>query len=865
MASLRTYRARRDFDKTPEPRGSGRRREGRSFVIHKHAARRLHYDLRLELDGVMKSWAITKGPSLVPGEKRLAIRVEDHPLEYNRFEGTIPPGEYGAGTVMIWDRGRWRPEGDPHQGLQKGHLDFELQGAKLKGRWHLVRMRKRPGERGEPWLLIKSADEHARRRSDRDILDEEPRSIATGRSMAAIAARSSEVQRSSASKARAERPRRRRIATDNLRREVAGVTGVRKGPLPDFISPCLASLDRSPPRGERWVHEIKFDGYRIQARIDGDLVRLSTRTGLDWTARFASIAKACAPLAPHQAILDGEIVAVDERGASDFAALQEDLKSGRQDRLAYYVFDLLHLDGFDLTGAPLIERKRLLQRLIEAMARSPVVRLSEHFAVDGPVMLEHVCALKLEGIVSKLRDAPYRSGRTGDWRKTKCVSSQEFVVIGYEPSDKRGRAIRSLLIGYYDNKRLRYAGRIGTGWSAAQERDLSQHLASLADSALAVVPVPRAERNKPVKWVNPKLVIEVDFRGWTAGNLVRQGAFKGIREDKPATQVVRERARLPRRSNTGRAALHRHNATKSTARPVRPRSASMAGVALTHPDRVYWEDAGITKQMLAEYYEAVWDFMRPHVTGRVLALVRCPSGVSGHCFFQKHASPGIDVARLRLVTEPDGERSLAIDDLQGLIALVQAGGLEIHLRGSTVAHLEQADRLVFDLDPGPGVGWSEIAQAAREVRHRLRELGLESFVKATGGRGLHVVLPVEPVPWDAAKAFCRRIAARMAADAPTRYTATAAKASRGARIFIDHLRNSREATTIAPYSTRARPGASVATPLAWEEIGRLHASNRFDVRSLPRRLARLKDDPWKELGRIRQTIPDFGGRSRAAG
>jgi bifunctional non-homologous end joining protein LigD len=825
MASLRTYRAKRDFEKTSEPRGGANRKKGFHYVIQKHAATRLHYDLRLELDGVMLSWAVTRGPSLVPGDKRLAIHVEDHPIEYNKFEGTIPKGEYGGGTVMIWDRGTWSPDHDPRRGMQKGHLDFELHGEKLKGRWHLVRMRKRPGERQEPWLLIKATDEAARKQSAPDILKQMPDSVASGRSLEQIAGDKRKVWHSNkpaktkigkfadslvartTAKPRARTPRRKAAKREGKRS--GKVMGARKARLPDFIEPCLATLSSDAPKSSAFVHEVKFDGYRIQARIGGGKVTLKTRKGLDWTDRFPTIAEACNAAAGHSAIFDGEIASMTESGTSDFSSLQDDLKNGRHDRLVYYVFDLLYLDGHDLTGAPLLERKRALAGLLEGLPKDGVVRLSEHFATDGPSMLQHACKFNLEGIVSKRADAPYRSGRGGDWLKTKCANSQEFVVIGYEPSDKRGRLIRSLLLGYNDENGLRYGGRIGTGWGQKQERELMRRITPLARKTTPLAQVQEEERRRDVKWIEPKLVAEVDFRGWTGGKLVRQGSLKGLREDKPAEEVVREMPKA--RRETKQAALRQKAPSRSSAGKTRSGAVQVAGVALSHPDRIYWPDAGVTKMMLAEYYTEVWDRMRPHVSGRVLALVRGPDSATGQCFFQKHASAGIDTKHLKLVPD-DGDKSIAIDSVHGLVSLAQAGVLEIHLRGSRVEHLEEADRLVFDLDPGPGVEWKEVIAAARDVRQRLAELKLETFVKTTGGKGLHVVLPIKPAPWDAAKEFCRRIAEQMAADDPDRYTATIKKAARNNRIFIDYLRNSREAPPIAPYTTRARPGATETVP-----------------------------------------------------
>lgn len=882
MAKLKTYNAKRDFGKTPEPRGKASRKKGYQYVIQKHDATRLHYDLRLELDGVMMSWAVTRGPSLVPGDKRLAIHVEDHPIEYNKFEGTIPKGEYGGGTVMIWDRGTWEPEHDPHKGMAKGHLDFELNGEKLKGRWHLVRMTKRPGERQEPWLLIKSDDEFARRKSDPDILEERQESAATGRSMEEIAgAKKKKVWHSNkatpptklekaaakiglksktlSSKRRTAKPRAAKTKKPRAAAlQAKSVMRKGKAKIPDFIQPCLATLSNAIPNGGHWVHEIKFDGYRMQARLDGGRITLKTRTGLDWTHKFPSIVEGLKALARHDALLDGEIVSGEQVGASDFSALQDDLKTGRHDRMAYYVFDLLYLDGADLSGAPLIERKKELQRLLAKLPKENVIRYSEHFESEGRDMLRQACDLNLEGVVSKLRDAPYRGGRNGDWLKTKCSSSQELIIAGFGPSDVAPKRVRSLVLGYYDKNGLQYAGRVGTGFSDKMRDDFWRKLQPLLVDKCPFGKVPQEERGRPVRWVKPQIVVEVDFRGWTGSGHVRQASFKGIREDKPADQVVREVSRMPSKQTATKRKTMPAGAGTSKAKAVsksKVSAAEVAGVPLTHPDRVYWEDAGVTKQMLAEYYESVWDHMAPHVTGRVLALVRCPDGQTAQCFYQKHASAGVDRKKLHLISEPDGDKSISVDDLAGVVALVQAGVLELHVRGSTVDHLEEADRLVFDLDPGPGIVWKDIIAAARDVRERLKSLKLESFVKTTGGKGLHVVLPIKPAPWDEAKDFCRAFAEQMAADEPKRYTATIKKAARGNRIFVDYLRNSREATAVAPYSTRARPGATVSVPLTWEELGKQKSANAFTVLNLSKRLAKMKKDPWAGMNRVKQALP----------
>jgi bifunctional non-homologous end joining protein LigD len=886
---------------TPEPRGARAKRAGNRFVIQKHAARRLHYDLRLELDGVMKSWAVTRGPSLVPGDKRLAVQVEDHPIDYNTFEGTIPQGEYGGGTVMIWDRGRWYPEGDPHEGLRKGNLTFRLEGKKLKGTWHLVRMRGRPGETRSNWLLIKSHDEFARTAKDPDILEEMPASVVTGRTIPEIAegkgrkriwhsnrsvednvkagatrrngkarlrasaakgAKAAARKSAAVRRTKAAAPRRTRSLRAARQTSAARKSKAKKrkpalagAPLPDFIPPCLATLADRPPDGADWIHEIKFDGYRIQARLEGGGVKLLTRKALDWTGKFPTVAAAIAALPAAQALIDGEIVSQEESGIASFSLLQQDLSDGRTDRMVYYAFDLLHRDGRDLTGAPLIERKQSLERLLRGVKSDGPLRFSEHFAEQGSVLLQHACRLSLEGIISKRKDAPYRPGRGGDWIKTKCADRQEFVVAGYAPSTVDSRAIGALILGYYDDSHLRYAGRAGTGYTHKMARELWQRLQPLRIDKPPLEQLPKEETAaRNARWVQPRLVVEADFRGWTHGDRIRQASFQGVREDKSPKEVIREKSAMSPATKkaaaaTARASVVRTKAPRSSNKPATP---AAYRVKLTHPDRVYWDDVGVTKQGLAEFYVDIWDWMRPHVVGRPLALVRCPEGAAAECFFQKHASAGIERKWLHFVREPDGDEVITIDDLDGLISLAQAGVLEIHTRGTTADRLETCDRMVFDLDPGPGITWSDLVRAAREVRQRLDDVHLVSFLKTSGGKGLHVVVPIKATPWEPAKDFARSIAEAMTADDPSRYTATVKKSARQKRIFVDYLRNSREATAVAPYSTRARPGAPVSTPISWEELGSQTGADRYTVRNLRQRLAKLRRDPWADIGKLKQ-------------
>ena len=865
MAGLKTYKAKRRFGVTTEPEGKVGRKKSRAqklaFVMQKHAARRLHYDLRLELDGVMKSWAVTRGPSLVPGEKRLAVAVEDHPIDYNTFEGTIPQGEYGGGTVMVWDRGSWMPEHDAHKGLKKGHLSFFIQGEKLRGLWHLVRLHKKRDETRENWLLIKSDDEEARTARDKDILDEAPLSVKTGRTMEQIAAGVKRPAKKPAAKKRKTAAKKMK-AVKRKRAVAASATTMRKvtsiaagAPLPDFVKPCLATLADKAPDSGNWIHEIKFDGYRLQARLDHGRVTLLTRNGLDWTTKFPTLAKAVAALKANQALIDGELVVEDPEGVSSFSLLQQELKSGRQDRLVFYAFDLLHLDGADLRKQTLLERKDALAALLKGAPSGGAIRLSESIDETGSVLLKHACRMHLEGIISKRSDAPYRSGRGHDWLKTKCTDRQEFVIAGYVAATNDARAIGALVLGVFDKGKLRYAGRTGTGFTQTSARDLYRKLNALKRGRTPFDTVPAEERGRrgPI-WVEPKLVAEVDFHGWTHGDRIRHASYQGLREDKVASEVVHEAPDKAATAAATSATAKKRSAPITKSITKKNAKAVVGSITLTHPDRVYWEDAGVTKRDLADYYSAVWKWMRPHITGRPISLLRCPEGAAGQCFFQKHAAAGISTEHLHLIAEK-GDKIISIDDLDGLLSLVQAGVLEFHTRGTTAGDLGNADRLVFDLDPGPGTGWKDVVAAARDVRARLEQLKLKSFLKTSGGKGLHVVLPIAPTPWAEAKTFAQALAGAMAADDPDLYVATATKAKRNKRIFIDYLRNSRDATAVAPYSTRARPGAAVSVPIEWSELGSLKSADQFTVLNLPARLKRQRTDPWA-IARFKQKLPN---------
>jgi len=636
----------------------------------------------------------------------------------------------------------------------------------------------------------------------------------------------------------------------------------RRGGLPDFIPPSLATLHSTPPGGAEWIHEIKFDGYRIEARLDHGKVRLLTRKQLDWTHRFQRIAKAVAALPADTALLDGELVVENENGISSFSLLQTDLKDDRENRFVYWIFDLLHMDGRDFTNEPLTVRKAALRRLLKNQPRNGPLRYTEDFEERGSAIFKHACELGLEGIVSKLRDAPYRPGRSENFVKTKCHNAQEFVVAGFTPSTATPNAVGALTVAFHEGGKLRYAGRLGTGYTHQTARDLWRRLSALRIDRPSLV-LPKDERRKDVIWVRPEVVVEAEFRGVTHDGLLRQAAFKGLREDKPTAEVVREtpaEQAMPANQRVMRKSADRkpvqRKATQS--RPSAPARSSSSGhvkvadVQLTHPDRVYWADVGVTKEDLAAYYVDVWKLMAPHLVDRPLAIVRCPDGIAGECFFQKHIASNIKESPLRHVVGSKEHDVIAVEKLSDLVELAQNGALEIHVRGSRLGRLELCDRIVFDLDPDESVGWKEIVAAAQEIRDRLKAQKLKSFAKLSGGKGIHVVIPVTDADWDTTKRFTARIAAAMTADSPQRYLAKMTKSLRKGKIFIDYFRNSREATSVAVYSTRARAGARISMPLSWEALTRTTAGNQFTMLNWKKH---LKADPWAEIGKVRQKLP----------
>lgn len=838
---LDPYRRKRDFDVSPEPPGSARTRADRSdglrYVVQKHAARRLHYDLRLELDGVLMSWAVPKGPSLDPSVRRLAVHVEDHPLEYGSFEGVIPAGEYGGGTVLLWDRGRWEPEGDAAAGLSRGRMEFRLSGERLKGGWRLVRMGGAAGEDGRNWLLQKRRDAESRTGPEANVVETASMSVASGRTLEEIA-REGEADVEAG------------IPDPSGTMLPPAPAGAPKSDLPRRFRPQLPVLERRPPEGDDWLHELKFDGYRILAWVEAGKVRLVTRGGEDWTTRFAPVAHAVGRLGLGGTILDGEVAVLTADGTTDFQALQN-VAAGNGEGAVYFVFDLPFYEGHDLRGLPLEERKALLAEVVSQAPAGETVRYSDHIRGQGEHVADRACRLALEGIVAKRARAPYREGRSPAWVKVKCLDRQEFVVGGWtEPSGSR-QGFGALLLGWYDEEgRLRYAGRVGTGFGTASLARIRQLLDEAAADRPPFADLPAGQRRKGVHWVEPRLVAEVEFGSWTGGGILRHASFRGLREDKEPKDVTRERPVCTVREGTAMKASR-----KSTGGG---KKRSVAGVRMTNPDRVLYPEQGSTKRDLAEYYEAVADHVLPHVVDRPLTLVRCPQGRGKQCFYQKHLTEGMPapVRGIRVEEKKEGSALyVGVDDVAGLVTLVQFGVLEMHPWGARADRLDRPDRLIFDLDPGDGVGWKEVVDAALRVRRRLDGLGLVSFVRTTGGKGIHVVSPlVRRSSWDDVKAFAGDVARGFAREDPGRFVATMSKARRQGRIFIDYLRNSKGATAVASYSSRARPGAPVATPLDWDELGGLEAPDRFTIRSVPDRLRKAHRDPWEGFFDVRQSI-----------
>ena len=879
---LARYRSMRDFQVTSEPQGSA---GGRSltqtsggpqpFVVQKHAATRLHYDFRLGWHGVLKSWAVTKGPSYFPGDKRLAVQVEDHPMEYGGFEGTIPKGQYGGGTVMIWDFGEWRAIGDADRGLEKGDLKFELHGTKLKGKWVLVRMRRNPKlDRSDKpnWLLIKESDEYVRSEDAPAITDEAPNSAITQRTIEQIAESKDHVwdsnqglllttnnrERQSSARDTKSSARRRRTLERSLRDTPHEV-------FPGFVHPQLAQEAAKAPNSDEWIHELKLDGYRLQVQVQSKGNRkgktrsttLFTRTGLDWTARMPNLADAAASLDVESCILDGEVVVLDHEGRTNFSDLQAAFQEPRKEPLIYFAFDLLHLNGHNLRKLPLLQRKVILSELLSAVEPGSPVRLSEHIEGRGGEVFAKACELGAEGVVSKLALAPYTSGRGNTWLKMKCGMQQEFVIGGFTAPEKGGRGIGALLLGYYDGGKLLYAGRCGTGFSEQTHRALRDRLEALEQKHPDFVKLPADARRK-VFWVKPQLVAQISFSAWTRDDLIRQASFKGIREDKPPREVTRE------------SAIAKEECAHKPAGPVKRlsiptdgdklRQQALNGVRITHPQRIVDQESGATKLQVAEYYFAIAKYILPHISDRPLSIVRCPEGIGNPCFFQKHMGPGLpdSVSSVSIANRKTGkkEQFLTVNSVEGLLALVQLGVLEIHPWGSRNDSIEKPDQIIFDLDPDEAVPWATLASAAQELRAHLRRFKLTSFLKSTGGKGMHVVAPIQrEYEWPIIKQFAHSVVLQMEKSKPGLYITKMTKAARANKIYLDYLRNDRESTAIAPFSTRGRPGIPIAVPLDWKEL-EASSAPKFYLLDFARWKKRMDRDPWKAMSKSNQRLTD---------
>ena len=790
MRSLDAYEKKRDFDVTPEPRAELVEAGGDrlSFVVQKHDASRLHYDFRLEWNGVLLSWAVTKGPSDDPSEKRLSVRTEDHPVSYGGFEGTIPEEEYGGGTVMLWDSGWWEPLHDPGEGLKKGKLHFRLHGARMKGGWALVRM-KTDGDKRENWLLIKERDDFAGRSADA-LTNKHRTSVTTGRGM-------------------------RAIAHDHANHNPADHDKKR----PRFRKVQLATLKDAPPEGADWQHEAKFDGYRCVIAVGKGGVRLYSRNGKDWSDRFGALCDAVAALDCGSALIDGEVIAGG--GGGDFSTLQKALKLG--DPLTFYAFDCLVRDGDDLTDKPLSDRRAALEDLFEGLAPRGPLRLSPVIEGEGRAALKAMCDAGGEGIVSKRLDAPYRGGRGRAWIKSKCIRRAEFVVAGWSPSDKAGRPFSSLILGSYEGGDLVYRGRVGAGFD---EEDLESLHAALKPLARKTPPFDGdlPAEAKGARWVTPKLVVEAEYTEFTSEGRIRHGVYQGLREDKEADEVsAKAEAETETREEDGGAR-------------------EIGGVRVSSTGREVYPEAGLTKGDVAEYCAQVAERMLDHAGDRPLSLLRCPDGISGECFFQKHAGKGFpDGVKSMPIEEKDGETAdyIYVSSPEGLIGAAQMGTLEFHIWGAARDRIERPDRMVFDLDPDEGLDFADVKSAAQEVREGLVAYGLESVPMVTGGKGVHVIVPLRRISgWDTVKYFARTLARILADRAPDRYTATMSKSKREGRVFIDWLRNERGATAIAPYSLRARPGAAIAVPVTWKELDALDRPDGFHIGDIADRLTR---------------------------
>ena len=833
---LAEYNAKRNFRKTAEPAGKrARSPEGNLFIVQKHEATRLHWDFRLEADGVLKSWAVTKGPSLDPADKRLAVRTEDHPLSYAEFEGTIPEDEYGGGTVMLWDRGWWEPvEGKSAKDIDKGHLHFILHGMRMKGEWLLVRMKRRSGEKRENWLLRKIGDSHTG--DSGDLVERELTSVLTGRSMAEIAS-DKQGSRSLQGKSGDDFAKTMQATARHNAKVAKPRRKTAPGRAEKFQPLQLATLVDAVPTGNAWMHEIKFDGYRALIAAIGQDVRVYTRTGLDWSDKFAPLVRHIQALDLPSCLIDGEIVAYDKNGNPDFSTLQVVLKRGHgeqgpKDALAFHAFDLLRLEGEDLTHLPNIERKERLEALL--IGATPPIHVADHVIGSGGKLFDAMCKAGQEGIIAKRIDAPYVGKRTQNWLKVKCIRRQEFILLGWTKSSAKARPFRSLLLGQHEGSRLVYKGKVGTGFDEDLLEDLRREMAPLATDR-PPAEVPRAEA-RGARWLQPKLVAEVAFAEFTSEGRVRHASFIALRADKPAGKVKPEKA-LPL-----------------------PNPAEDE-VVITSRERVIYPESGQTKGDLADYYTQVAPLMLPFLAGRPISLVRCPQGYAKQCFFQKHDSGsfGAEVKHVPILEKDGGaEDYLYVDSAAGIMACVQMGTIEFHGWGAKAADVEKPDRLIFDLDPDVGLDFGDVKRAAVDIREKLIDIGLVSFPMLSGGKGVHVVVPLTAGHgWEAHKDFSRRFAEALSMAEPERFVATMSKAKRKGRIFIDWLRNQRGSTAVLPYSARARKGAPVALPIDWDELDGFKDAHPFSIDDVAELLERARDKSLHGWGFASQALPDI--------
>ncbi|MBV1691687.1 DNA ligase D [Novosphingobium sp. G106] len=828
---LASYNAKRDFKKTAEPKGTRQSSaRGNRFIVQKHEATRLHWDFRLEADGVLKSWAVTRGPSLDPNDKRLAVRTEDHPMSYAEFEGVIPKGEYGGGTVMLWDKGTWEPiPGKSAKDIEEGHLHFILHGERMKGEWILIRLKPRPGEKRENWLLRKIEDKYAA--GSGELVERALSSVLTGRSMAEIAADKQGAHSLKGKKGDAFAAEMAKAASHNKRAaRPARKTG---GKPPAFTAPQLATLVDAVPAGNDWFHEIKFDGYRALISVAGADVRVFTRNGLNWTDKFGPLVEAIAAMDLPPALIDGEITAPGADGNPSFSALQNELKRGhgaQKSHMDFHAFDLLSLNGEDLKALPQIERKERLEALL--VDAEPPVRVADHLIGAGEKLYEAMCQAGMEGIISKRIDAPYRGARTKTWVKVKCTRRQEFIVIGWAKSSAKARPFSSLFLAQYEGKELVYKGKVGTGFDTATLDELARKMKPLTcDKPAAEVPRPEARGGT---WIEPKLIAEIAFAEMTADGRVRHGSFLGLRGDKKASDVKPEKAQ--------------------------PAPAPDTGVNITSRERVIFPESGQTKGQLADYYTAIAPLMLAHMANRPISLVRCPQGRAKKCFFQKHDSGsfGEDVHHVP-IREKDGgtEDYLYVDSAAGILSCVQMGTIEFHGWDSHASDVELPDRMIFDLDPDEGLGFAEVKQAAFDLRDKLSDLGLTTFAMLTGGKGVHVIVPLTPGhSWDEHKDFAKRFAEALSMAEPDRFVATMSKAKRVGRIFIDYLRNQRGSTAVMPYSARARENAPVAVPITWDELKDIGSAHEWSIADAQKLIERAASKELKGWGFAAQVLPE---------